>query len=180
MSACKVRITHYEQCLGGGKSGETPLTLLRLKDKSHNSFEVQESGFGIQYAPSPSYKKFNQEEIGRQVELQSKSVETPPTLLRLKDKFHNSVELLESRLGIHQVPSPSYKKFNSEEIGRQFELERKSVETPPTLLRLKDKFHKIPLRCRNHTVFKGESFQIKETKGRKLTLEGPQKLSLPP
>jgi hypothetical protein len=54
--------------------------------------------------------------------------ETPPTLLRLKDKVRNS---------------PSYNKFNQEEIGRQVKQcvgERRSIEAQPTLLRLKDKF----------------------------------------
>ncbi|KAJ7920329.1 hypothetical protein B0H13DRAFT_1867667 [Mycena leptocephala] len=37
--------------------------LLQLKHKFRNSFEVLESGFGIQYASSPGYRKFNREEI---------------------------------------------------------------------------------------------------------------------
>lgn len=73
---------------------------------------------GIQYAPSPSYKKFNPEEIGRQVELE---IETPPTLLRLKDKFHNSFELLESGFDIQYASAQGYTKFNRDEIGRQVE-----------------------------------------------------------
>ncbi|KAJ7939379.1 hypothetical protein B0H13DRAFT_1850678 [Mycena leptocephala] len=50
----------------------------------------------------------------------------------------------ESRFGTQLAPSPSYKKINPEGIGPQVEKcfgERKSVETLPALLRLKEEFH---------------------------------------
>jgi hypothetical protein len=64
---------------------------------------VLESGFGIQYDSSQGYTKFNREEIVCHVEQcvgEIRSVGTPPTLLRLKDKFHNSFEVLKSSFGI--------------------------------------------------------------------------------
>ncbi|KAJ7923889.1 hypothetical protein B0H13DRAFT_2316055 [Mycena leptocephala] len=102
-------------------------SLLRLKDKFHNSFEGLESGFGVQYASSPSYKKFNPGEIGRQVELQRQSVEAPPTLLRLKDKFHNFFLGAGIKAWHPMSLLTKLQEINPEEIGRQVELERETI-----------------------------------------------------